>query len=60
LKKLKLRIEAPPRRKHMVYLGASVLADLMRERNEEFWITRRQFEEGGLREAIQKMGKGVR
>lgn len=60
LKRLKLRIEAPPRRKHMVYLGASVLGDLMKERNEEFWITRRQYEEGGLEQAIARMGKGVR
>ena len=30
--KLKLRIEDPPRRKHMVFLGGSVLADIMKDK----------------------------
>ncbi|KAF5960253.1 hypothetical protein HYC85_001462 [Camellia sinensis] len=30
LKKLRLRIEDPPRRKHMVYLGGAVLAGIMK------------------------------
>jgi hypothetical protein len=30
LSKFKLRIEDPPRRKHMVFLGGSVLADIMK------------------------------
>jgi len=36
--KLKLRIEDPPRRKHMVFLGGSVLADIMKDK-EAFWMT---------------------
>jgi hypothetical protein len=32
LSKFKLRIEDPPRRKHMVFLGGSVLADIMKDR----------------------------
>lgn len=39
LEKFKLRIEDPPRRKHMVFLGGSVLADIMKDR-PEFWISR--------------------
>lgn len=33
LEKFKLRIEDPPRRKHMVFLGGSVLADIMKVSN---------------------------
>mmetsp|Transcript_34640 Transcript_34640/g.42726 ORF Transcript_34640/g.42726 Transcript_34640/m.42726 type:complete len:393 (+) Transcript_34640:204-1382(+) len=58
MNRFKLRIEAPPRRKHMVYLGASVLGDLMRERKEGFWITKRMFEEEGIKRAIARMNKG--
>lgn len=30
MKKFKINIEDPPRRKHMVFLGGSVLADIMK------------------------------
>jgi len=46
LARFKLRIEDPPRRKHMVFLGGSVLADIMKER-EEFWISKAEWEEQG-------------
>jgi len=46
LAKFKLRIEDPPRRKHMVFLGGSVLADLMKDR-PEFWITKKEWHEHG-------------
>jgi len=48
LAKFKLRIEDPPRRKHMVFLGGSVLADIMKER-EEFWISKAEWAEHGER-----------
>lgn len=32
LKKFQIRIEDPPRRKHMVFLGGAVLADIMKEK----------------------------
>ena len=44
--KLKLRIEDPPRRKHMVFLGGSVLADIMKDK-EAFWMTRAEWYEKG-------------
>ena len=47
LSKFKLRIEDPPRRKHMVFLGGSVLADIMKDR-PEFWISKKEYEEQGL------------
>lgn len=46
--KWKLRIEDPPRRKHMVFLGGSVLADIMKNRSE-FWISREEWAEQGER-----------
>ncbi|CAB4275480.1 unnamed protein product [Prunus armeniaca] len=47
LKKLRLRIEDPPRRKHMVYLGGAVLAGIMKDA-PEFWITREDYLEEGV------------
>jgi len=44
--KFKLRIEDPPRRKHMVFLGGSVLADIMKDRTE-FWISKQEWKEHG-------------
>jgi actin-related protein 2 len=48
LAKFKLRIEDPPRRKHMVFLGGSVLADIMKDR-PEFWISKAEWAEHGDR-----------
>jgi len=46
LAKFKLRIEDPPRRKHMVFLGGSVLADIMKDK-DEFWISKAEWAEFG-------------
>lgn len=46
--KFKLKIEDPPRRKHMVFLGGSVLADIMKDK-EEFWISKKEWAEQGDR-----------
>ena len=54
--KFKIRIEDPPRRKHMVFLGGAVLADIMKNR-EEFWISRQEWDEQGVR-ALDKLGRG--
>ncbi|ESO90080.1 hypothetical protein LOTGIDRAFT_218116 [Lottia gigantea] len=48
LSKFKIKIEDPPRRKHMVFLGGSVLSDIMKDR-DEFWMTRQEYEEQGIR-----------
>jgi len=48
LAKFKLRIEDPPRRKHMVFLGGSVLADIMKDK-PEFWISNKEWKEQGDR-----------
>jgi len=56
LNKFKIRIEDPPRRKHMVFLGGAVLADIMKNRNE-FWISREEWFEQGIR-SMDKLGRG--
>lgn len=52
--KFKLKIEDPPRRKHLVFSGGSFLADAMRAR-PEFWISRQEWEECGPRILQTKM-----
>ena len=47
LNKLKLRIEDPPRRRNMVFLGASVLGNIMKDR-DDFWISREDWAEKGV------------
>ncbi|XP_033735141.1 actin-related protein 2 [Pecten maximus] len=48
LSKFKIRIEDPPRRKHMVFLGGAVLADIMKDK-DSFWMTREEYQEKGVR-----------
>jgi len=47
LKKFKLRIEDPPRRKHMVFLGGAYLAEIMKNK-DNFWISKKEFDEQGI------------
>lgn len=54
LDKFKVRIEDPPRRRHMVFLGGAVLANIMADK-EQMWITKAEWEEEGPR-ALQKLG----
>lgn len=48
LKAFKLKIEDPPRRKHMVFLGGAVLADIMKDK-PEFWLQKKDYQEQGAR-----------
>jgi actin-related protein 2 len=50
----KIRIEDPPRRKHMVFLGGAVLADLIKD-NEDVWISKADYQEQGLK-CLSKLG----
>lgn len=54
LSKFKVRIEDPPRRRHMVFLGGAVLANIMADK-EHMWITKQEWEEMGTR-ALEKLG----
>jgi len=44
--KFKCRIEDPPRRKHMVFLGAAYLAEIMKDK-EHFWMNKHEYDEQG-------------
>lgn len=39
----------------MVFLGGAVLAHLMRDRDADFWITKKEYEELGLEGAMKKL-----
>jgi actin-related protein 2 len=54
LQKFKVRIEDPPRRRHMVFLGGAVLANIMADKHD-MWITKQEWEEQGVR-ALEKLG----
>jgi actin-related protein 2 len=54
LSKFKIRIEAPPQRKHMVFIGGSVLANIMKEHSNGSWITKQEYQEKGLK-VLEKM-----
>lgn len=58
VQKFKIRIEDPPRRKHMVFLGGAVLANIMKDK-DSFWLTKAEYDEKGLG-VLQKLGGGVR
>jgi len=51
MSKFRCRIEDPPRRKHMVYLGGAVLAEIMKDK-DHFWMNKSEWQEQG--EAILK------
>ncbi|EFA83574.1 actin related protein 2 [Heterostelium album PN500] len=55
LAKFKCRIEDPPRRKHMVFLGGAVLAELTKDR-PDFWISKAEYEEKGIK-CLDKLTK---
>ncbi|KAJ5091514.1 Arp2/3 complex subunit [Penicillium alfredii] len=54
LNKFKVRIEDPPRRRHMVFLGGAVLANLIADK-EDMWVSKQEWQEQGAR-ALAKLG----
>lgn len=54
LSKFKIRIEDPPRRKHMVFLGGAVLAEIIKDK-EEAWISKAEYQEKGVA-CLSKLG----
>ncbi|CAG5094728.1 Oidioi.mRNA.OKI2018_I69.XSR.g13816.t1.cds [Oikopleura dioica] len=55
-KKFKIGVEDPPRRKHLVFLGGAVLADIMKN-NLQWWVTKREYQEQGIRCIEKLMGR---
>jgi len=49
----KVAIEDPPRRKHMVFLGGAVLANVMAAQ-PSFWVSREEYEEKGIQYCLNK------
>jgi actin-related protein 2 len=45
--KFKIRIEDPPRRKDMVFIGGAVLAEVTKDR-DTFWMSKQEYQEQGL------------
>lgn len=54
LSKFKIRVEDPPRRKHMVFLGGAVLAEIMKNK-DDFWLSKKEYDEKGIR-SLEKLG----
>ncbi|XP_062371789.1 actin-related protein 2 [Sardina pilchardus] len=54
LSRFKIRIEDPPRRKHMVFMGGAVLAHIMKDK-DSFWLSRAEYLEKGSN-ALEKLG----
>eukprot|EP00750_Incisomonas_marina_P008022 INCI15162.1.p1 GENE.INCI15162.1~~INCI15162.1.p1 ORF type:complete len:442 (+),score=88.98 INCI15162.1:110-1327(+) len=57
LRKFKLHIEDPPRRKNLVFLGASVLGKIM-EGRPDFWVTQEEYKESGAKIAAKRFSRG--
>jgi actin-related protein 2 len=49
-------IEAPPRRKNMVFLGGAVYANLVKDTPSQ-WISRRDYEEQGIERCVHRLNQ---
>ena len=54
LDKLKVKIEDPPGRKHMVFIGSAVLASIMADKGH-IWLSKQEWQEAGPA-AMSKFG----
>jgi len=57
LNRFKIRIEDPPRRKEIAFLGGAVLAEAMKD-NDNFWLTKDMYNEMGIDRAMDIIAKG--
>lgn len=57
--KFQCRIEDPPRRKHMVFLGGAVLADIMKDK-DSFWANISEYKERGVGYCFDKISGAVK
>ncbi len=55
LSKFRIRIEDPPRRRHMVFLGGAVLANIIQD-NPSLWVTKQEWDEVGP-QALKKFSR---
>ena len=52
MRKFRINVEAPTHRRSSVFSGGSILADLMKNR-DNFWVTKADYEELGVVRALQ-------
>lgn len=55
LSKFKIKVEDPPRRKNMVFLGGAVLAEVIKDR-DDVWVSKAEYDEHGMAYCLQKLG----
>lgn len=55
-KKSIIRVEAPPRRKHFVFLGGAVYANIMKDA-QAAWISRQDYLEQGIDRCVQRLNQ---
>ncbi len=53
--KFQVGIEDPPGRKHMVFYGGAVLAEIMKNK-ESFWVSKKEYQENGVDYCLKKLG----
>lgn len=58
ISKFKVRIEDPPRRKHLVFQGGAVLGEILASRPES-WMTIKEYQEKGIK-VLEKLGVSVK
>jgi len=58
MSRFQCKIEDPPRRKHMVFLGGAVLAEIMKDRNN-FWISKEEYKSKGVDFCIEKLNGAI-
>jgi len=58
ISKFKCKIEDPPRRKHMVFSGGAVLADIMKDK-DDFWANKSEYQEKGVAYCIKKISGAI-
>lgn len=51
-----IRIEAPPRRKNMVFLGGAVFGGLIKD-EPAHWISRKDYQEHGIERCVQRLNQ---
>ncbi|CCO19114.1 actin [Bathycoccus prasinos] len=49
----RVNVETPADRKYSVFVGGSVLANIMKD-NDKFWVTRHEYEKLGITKALRK------
>ena len=55
-KDIKINIDVidSPRRKHSVFIGATILANIYNQKDVNYWITKQEYEECGEKIILQK------